>query len=147
MYFLMIWVFQAVWIHWWSWWWWWNLSYTCLKSCLIVVFNQIFCRNFVITFFCHHIVLLSTFSFLSVESRPNLYQFDLIQHFQNTLWIIGIWATMSNMSTLENIDFWDFFADSEVFYISTLNILWTITSKPINHTIFLNNSIRSFRCT
>ena len=52
---------------WWQWWWCWNFSYTCLKSCLIVVFNQIFCH-----FFYHHIVLLLTFSFYRPWDRGQI---------------------------------------------------------------------------
>ena len=51
-----------IWWRWWWWWWWWkwwrrwrwNLYYTCLKSCLIIAFNQVFCHYifFIITLFC-----------------------------------------------------------------------------------------------
>ena len=62
--------------------------------------------------------------------------------------INGFWATITKMSTLENTGFRYFFADSVVFfYISTLNISQTITTKPVNHTIFWKNLIRLFRCT
>ena len=48
---------------------------------------------------------------------------------------------------LKIYNFGIFLLTQKFFYISTLNNLWTIFSKPINHTIFLKNSIRSFRCT
>ena len=41
------------------------------------------------------------------------------------VWIIGFWATIAKVSTLETTE--------KFFYISSLNISWTVTPKPINH--------------
>ena len=51
------------------------------------------------------------------------------------LWIIRFSAIINKISSLENTVS-SFFADSAVFYISTLDISQTVTPEPINHTIF-----------
>ena len=66
---------------------------------------------------------------------------------QKILWIIGIWATISKMSTLENTGFLVFLSWLINFDISTISILQTINSKSLNHIIQWRNLIRSFRCT
>ena len=72
---------------------------------------------------------------------------DLLQLFQKMLWIVGFWATMSEISTLQDTEFHYFLLTQQFFDISTLHILQTVTPKPMNHTIFWKNSKRSFRCT
>ena len=59
------------------------------------------------------------------------------------LWIVGFWATINKTPTIENTEFHYFFADSSVFYISTLNMSQTVTLKLIKCTIFWKNSKRS----
>ena len=51
----------------------------------------------------------------------------------------------SKVSTFEDTEFCYFLLTRQYFYI-TLYISRAVTSKPINHTIFRNNSKRSFRC-
>ena len=48
---------------------------------------------------------------------------DLIWLFQKMLWIIGFWAYISKMWTLENTWFWYFLADPTVFLIVVLSII------------------------
>ena len=69
--------------------------------------------------------------------------------FWKTQWIFGSWTTIDTVSTLKNTGFrFRFFCWlSNFFDISTLNISWTLTPKPINHAIFWKNSIRFFNCT
>ena len=57
---------------------------------------------------------------------------DLIWLFQKMLWIVGFWATISKISALEDTGFHYFFADSEVFNISTLDNSRTVTLKLIH---------------
>ena len=56
---------------------------------------------------------------------------------QKKLWIIGFWAFISKMWTLDNIRFWYFFADSTVFLM--------VSPKPINHIIFWKKSNKIFQ--
>ena len=58
--------------------------------------------------------------------------------------IIGIWATISKIPTLENTGFqYIIFLTQHFFYIFTLNISQKETPKPINHNIFWKK-LRSF---
>ena len=67
-------------------------------------------------------------------------------------YIVGLWATINKMSNLENAEFHDFLL-TQFFYTSNLDILWKVTPKLINHTIFWKNLkslftiLFSFRCT
>ena len=58
-----------------------------------------------------------------------------------------IWATISKISTFEDIEFHYFLLTQWFFDIFILNNSRTVTPKPINHTIFWKNSKRSFRYT
>ena len=60
---------------------------------------------------------------------------DLIYLSQKMLWIIKFSAIVNKILTLENTVSL-LFADSAVFYISTLDISQTVTPEPMNHTIF-----------
>ena len=58
--------------------------------------------------------------------------------------IIGFWATISKMSTLENKRFWYFLLIQQLFLYFYPSYLTTATLKPFNYTIFWKNSIKFF---
>ena len=63
------------------------------------------------------------------------------------IFLIGFWATISKISTLEDTQFHYFLLTQKFSDISTLDISQTVTPKPMNHTIFWKDSKGSFRCT
>ena len=90
--------------------------------------------------------MLSTFSFLSIGLGQIGIKFILFSTFR-ICYGFRIWAIVSKMSTLENIEFWNFFADSAVLNISILNTSQSVTPIPLAISFSKRNSIRSFRCT
>ena len=63
------------------------------------------------------------------------------------IFLIGLWASISKISTLEGTEFHYFLVTEKFFDNSTLDTSQTVTPKPMNHTIFWKDSKGSFRCT
>ena len=57
---------------------------------------------------------------------------DLIQLSQKMIWIVGFWDTISKILTLEDTEFHYFLLTQQIFGISILDILQTITPKPFS---------------
>ena len=59
--------------------------------------------------------------------------------------LLGSEPLFARYQPLKIQDFETIILNQQFFYITILNISQTVTPKPINHTIFWKNAIRSFR--
>ena len=117
-----------------------TISCTCLKSCLIVVFNQIFCHYIFLSsrciaaYFFHGIgaKLVSNWSYLPLLEKAKDY------------WILSYHQQDVNLCKYIILVF---LLIQQFFNISFFNISRTVTLKAHWPTTFWKNSIRSSRCT
>ena len=71
----------------------------------------------------------------------------LFSSFRKCYGLLGSELPLARSQSLKIQGFGIFLLPSSSFYISTLNISRTVTSKPHNHTFFWKNLIRSFMCS
>ena len=97
--------------------------------------------------FCNS-VLTSARNLSRLKQFTYMHLKGLVTHFQKLVLFIMLWLTVSEVWVFEVEDFLrNFCWVSILFDIFITNISWTVAQTPINHSIFWNSVMRTFRCT